>query len=184
MSVQKHRIVGGDESDIHDEPHLEGHRITVRQIVERVEERGLDPQTVAKRYNLPMADIYRALTYYYDHPEELEAVYECKREREQAQLEAMKSRGEQNNSTGQVPLSDHEREEIDFSNARASVPHARAVKAIAREQGIDDWLAHYDPTPEVDEHRSTFEGLTPSGGRRMDAHEERQAQRRRDSALK
>ena len=87
MSVQKHRIVSGEDSEIHDEPHLEGHRITVRQIVERVEERGLDPETVAQRYNLPVADIYRALTYYYDHPEEMEAVYERKREREQAARE-------------------------------------------------------------------------------------------------
>jgi len=101
---------------------------------------------------------------------------------EQAQLEAMESRGEQEQSTGQVPLSDHERGEIDFSKARASVPHARAVKAIAREQGIDDWLAHYDPTLGVDEHRSTFEEITPSGGRHLDSHEERQAQRRRDAA--
>jgi len=101
---------------------------------------------------------------------------------EQAQLEAMESRGEQNNSTGQVPLSDHERGDIDFSKTRASVPHARAVKAIAREQGIDDWLAHYDPALGVDEHRSTFEEITPSGGRRLDSHEEREAQRRRDAA--
>jgi len=72
--------------------------------------------------------------------------------------------------------------EIDFSKGRASVPHARAVKAIAREQGIDDWLAHYDPTLGIDEHRSTFEEITPSGGKRLDAHEEREAQRHRDAA--
>lgn len=34
---------------------------------------------------------------------------------EQAELEAMESRGEQEHSTEQVPLSDHEREKIDFS---------------------------------------------------------------------
>jgi uncharacterized protein (DUF433 family) len=87
VSVQKHRIVSGEESDIHDEPHLEGHRITVRQIVERVEERGLDPGTVADRHNLPIADVYRALTYFYDHPGEMDAVYERKRKREEAARE-------------------------------------------------------------------------------------------------
>jgi hypothetical protein len=101
---------------------------------------------------------------------------------EQAELEAMETRGEADQSTGQIPLSDHERDEIDFSKARASVPHARAVKAIAAEQGIDDWLAHYDPTLTVDEHRSTLEEIQASGGRRMDAHEEREAQRHRDAA--
>lgn len=37
MPEQIHRIVSAEESDVHDEPHLEGHRITVRQIAERVE---------------------------------------------------------------------------------------------------------------------------------------------------
>lgn len=40
MATQEtHAIVPADESEVHDEPHLEGHRITVRQIVERVEQR-------------------------------------------------------------------------------------------------------------------------------------------------
>jgi hypothetical protein len=55
----------------------------VRQIYERVTQCGLDPETVAERYNFPVADIYRALTDYYDHPEEMEEVYEHKREREE-----------------------------------------------------------------------------------------------------
>lgn len=87
MPVQRHQIVSGEESEIHDEPHLDGRRLTVRQIVDRVEGRGLDPGTVADRYHLPVADIYRALTYYHDHPEEMEAVYERKREREEAARE-------------------------------------------------------------------------------------------------
>ena len=100
----------------------------------------------------------------------------------EAGLDAMESRGEEEYTTGQVGLSQHERDEIDFSKGRASVPHAQAVKALAVEEGIDDWLSHYDPTLTVDEHRSTFERIRPSGGCRMDSHEERQAQRRRDAA--
>ena len=34
---------------------------------------GLDPRTVADRHD-PVADVYRALTYYYDHPEEMRQV--------------------------------------------------------------------------------------------------------------
>jgi hypothetical protein len=103
---------------------------------------------------------------------------------EQAELEALETRGEAEASTGQIALSDHERDRIDFSKQRASVPHARAVKAIAAEQGIDDWLAHYDPTLTVEEHRPEMERARQSqaGGRRMDSEEERQAERQRDAS--
>ena|GEM_PF-1793285 len=64
----------------HDEPHVEGNRITVQWIQRRVEERGLEPQTVAGRHDLDVADVYRALTYYHDHSAEMQAV-EQRRER-------------------------------------------------------------------------------------------------------
>lgn len=86
MATQTHRIVDADESEIHDEPHIEGRRITVLQIVERVEGRGLEPETVADRYDLPVADVYRALTYYHDNREEMERV---ERAREEAVEEAL-----------------------------------------------------------------------------------------------
>ena len=89
MPEQTHRIVDTDESAVHDEPHIEGSRITVLQIYERVEGRGLDPETVAERYNLPVADIYRALTYYHDNIEEMERVREQRREA----VEAARERG-------------------------------------------------------------------------------------------
>ena len=57
--------------ELHDEPHLEGRRITVQFIREQIESRGLDPRTVADRHDLDVANVYRALTYYYDHPEEM-----------------------------------------------------------------------------------------------------------------
>jgi len=60
--------------EIHDEPHLEDRRITVRFVEEQVEDRGLDPRTVADRYDLDVADVYRALTYYHDNPEEMRAI--------------------------------------------------------------------------------------------------------------
>lgn len=70
MSQVTRRIV----QDLHDEPHLEGRRITVQFIKEQVEERGLNPRTVADRHDLDVADVYRALTYYHDHPEEMRAI--------------------------------------------------------------------------------------------------------------
>ncbi|WP_348609749.1 DUF433 domain-containing protein [Halobaculum rarum] len=39
-----------------------------------IEERGVDPETVADRYDLDVADVYHALAYYHDHPREMSAV--------------------------------------------------------------------------------------------------------------
>ena len=70
MSQVSRRIV----REVHDEPHLEGRRITVRFVKEQVEDRDLDPRTVADRHDLDVADVYRALTYYHDHPEEMRSI--------------------------------------------------------------------------------------------------------------
>jgi uncharacterized protein (DUF433 family) len=67
--------------EVHDEPHIEGTRISVRHVYRQVHERGLRPETVAERHNLDIADVYRALTYYHDHPEEMA---EVERQREKA----------------------------------------------------------------------------------------------------
>ena len=67
MSRQQSRIV----RELHDEPHVAGSRITVLWIHERVEGRGLRPETVADRHNLDIADVYEALAYYHRHPEEM-----------------------------------------------------------------------------------------------------------------
>lgn len=77
MSQTTSRIV----RKLHDEPHLEGRRITVQFIKTQVEDRGLAPRTVADRHELDVADVYRALTYYHDNPEEMRAV---ERQREDA----------------------------------------------------------------------------------------------------
>ena len=70
MSQRSARIV----QEVHDEPHIEGSRITVRHVYERVHGRGLRPETVAERYNLDIADVYHALAYYHEHPEEMREV--------------------------------------------------------------------------------------------------------------
>lgn len=70
---------GGIVRELHDEPHIAGRRITVQFVKEQVEDRGLDPRTVADRYDLDVADVYRALAYYHDNPAEMR---EVERERE------------------------------------------------------------------------------------------------------
>jgi len=87
MATQQYRIVSAEESEIHDEPHIEGSRITVRDVHARVEQRGLAPERVAERYNLDIADIYEALAYYHSNPEEMRRV---KERHERAVAEAKK----------------------------------------------------------------------------------------------
>ncbi|MFC6941789.1 DUF433 domain-containing protein [Salinirubellus sp. GCM10025818] len=56
------------------EPHVRGRRISVRQVYALVEERGEDPEAVADRYDLDVADVYHALAYYHNHPREMREV--------------------------------------------------------------------------------------------------------------
>lgn len=74
MAEQTHRIVGATESTVHDEPHIEGSRITVRFVHERVEQGDLRPEAFADRHGLDLADVYHALAYYHEHPEEMHRV--------------------------------------------------------------------------------------------------------------
>lgn len=62
--------------DLMSEPHIRGRRISVRQLYVLVEERNEDPEAVADRYDLDVADVYHALAYYHDHPREMNEVRE------------------------------------------------------------------------------------------------------------
>lgn len=60
------------------EPHIRDRRISVRQIYSLVEESDEDPEAVADRYDLDVADVYHALAYYHDHPREMMEVRETR----------------------------------------------------------------------------------------------------------
>jgi len=62
--VKTEDVLGGD-------PRIVGRRISVLFVHERVEGRGLNPQTIADRHDLDVADVYRALAYYHEHPAEM-----------------------------------------------------------------------------------------------------------------
>lgn len=55
-------------------PRIEGRRIGVHHIAARVVDGGEAPMAVAAEYELDIADVHRALTYYYDNPEEMRRV--------------------------------------------------------------------------------------------------------------
>lgn len=80
---------GGIVRDLMDEPHVAGHRVSVRRVHAMVEERGLEARSVADSLGLDVADVYRALTYYHDNPGEMHEV-EQRRER---RLEDARNRG-------------------------------------------------------------------------------------------
>jgi uncharacterized protein (DUF433 family) len=84
------------------QPHIEGRRISVLHIHEHVEERGLEPRTVADRFDLDVADIYHALAYYHDHPEEMDAV----REARNAVMTEISEEAEKHRPEGVTPLTD------------------------------------------------------------------------------
>lgn len=87
MAQRAARIVSDD--DIMDgEPRIEGRRITVLRIQELVEERELSAAEVATMHDLDVADVYAALTYYHEHPNEMRAVREHREERERMAREA------------------------------------------------------------------------------------------------
>lgn len=55
-------------------PRIEGRRIGVHHIAARVVDGGEAPIDLAAEYDLDIADVHRALTYYYDNPEEIRQV--------------------------------------------------------------------------------------------------------------
>lgn len=57
-------------------PRIAGHRITVQDIVLWHERLALSADEIATEYGLSLADVYAALTYYYDHREEIDRALE------------------------------------------------------------------------------------------------------------
>lgn len=72
--------------ELMDESHIEGHRVSVRRIHALIKERGLTPEEVADKLNLDIADVYRALAYYHDHPRKMHQVEQKHKKRVQDSL--------------------------------------------------------------------------------------------------
>lgn len=58
-------VVGG-------KPRIAGHRITVQNIAIWHERMGMSADEIATEYGLMLADVFAALTYYYDHRAEID----------------------------------------------------------------------------------------------------------------
>lgn len=61
-------------------PRIEGTRIGVHHVAQRIIDGDEEPAVVASDYDLSLADIHRALTYYYDNPDEMRQIRRERRE--------------------------------------------------------------------------------------------------------
>lgn len=82
--------------------------------------------------------------------------------------EAAETREKEFDKPGQVPLTQEERAQIDFTET--TVPEARSAKGIALSEGVSDFLGNFDPTLTVDEQRGEMERAAESelGGEQLD----------------
>lgn len=70
-----------DEGVLGGEPRIAGTRIGVRHVAARVVDAGRSPAYVADQLDVSMADVYEALSYYYEHIDEMRRL---ERENEEA----------------------------------------------------------------------------------------------------
>lgn len=64
-------------------PRIAGRRIGVHDIVILHDLNGLDPEGIARDYDLSLAQVYSALAYYYDHQDEIEQIIREENEAEE-----------------------------------------------------------------------------------------------------
>jgi uncharacterized protein (DUF433 family) len=85
MAVQDEERIVADPDVIGGKPRIAGTRVGVHLLGRRVEECGDDPATVAESLDLDLGDVYLALAYYHNHPDEMHDIERRKeRAREQA----------------------------------------------------------------------------------------------------
>lgn len=60
-----------DEDVLHGRPRLDGTRIGVLHVYDMVVEGGGEPAAVADALDVSVGDVYEALAYYYNHPDEM-----------------------------------------------------------------------------------------------------------------
>ena len=60
-----------DEDLLGGEPRIDGTRIGVRHVATRVIDGNRSPAHVADQLDVPLADVYEALSYYYTHIDEM-----------------------------------------------------------------------------------------------------------------
>lgn len=67
--VRTEDVLGG-------EPRISGRRISVLQVADMILDADHSPAYVADQLSLSLGEVHTALAYYYEHPEEIEAIRE------------------------------------------------------------------------------------------------------------
>jgi uncharacterized protein (DUF433 family) len=63
-----------DEDVLGGEPRIDGTRVGVRHVAARVIDSGQSPAHAADQLDVPLADVYEALSYYYGHIDEMREI--------------------------------------------------------------------------------------------------------------
>jgi uncharacterized protein (DUF433 family) len=84
MATQDHTEIVSTPDVLGGEPRIEGRRLGVYFLATLVEDAGMDPHDVADEYEVPVAAVYRALTYFHEHPEEMATLERERTERRAA----------------------------------------------------------------------------------------------------
>jgi uncharacterized protein (DUF433 family) len=79
MAQQAHPI----DRELMDEPHVAGRRVSVVQLHAQVDGAGRHPTDVAAQLDLDVGDVYAALAYYYEHPDEMAEIRETRDTRQE-----------------------------------------------------------------------------------------------------
>jgi uncharacterized protein (DUF433 family) len=79
MEQEIRRIVRDDDV-LGGKPRIDGTRLGVLFVKERVEDGGLEPRALSDRYDIDIADVYRALAYYHDNPGEMREIEKKRQE--------------------------------------------------------------------------------------------------------
>jgi uncharacterized protein (DUF433 family) len=74
--VRTEGVLGG-------KPRLDGRRIGVLRVAELVLEANRSPEEVADQLGISLAEVHAALTYYYEHPEEMDDLRQERRDLEE-----------------------------------------------------------------------------------------------------
>lgn len=60
-----------DDEILGGEPRIDGTRVAVRHVAARVIDHGSSPAHVADQFDISLSSVYAALSYYYDHLDEM-----------------------------------------------------------------------------------------------------------------
>lgn len=72
MAIVEIGHIAIDPTVLGGKPHITGHRIAVSHVAVWIVYQGASPESIAEEFGLTLGEIHAALSYYYDHKEEID----------------------------------------------------------------------------------------------------------------